>query len=73
MKVAKRIWAVFLVLLASIFIPMLILVAAVSAFQQVFAEWRAIRSVLLHGNLACSIDSDCPPSYQCVGGRCAPI
>lgn len=26
-----------------------------------------------HPELSCSIDSDCPPGYRCIGGRCVPF
>ena len=70
MKVAKRVEAVFLALLAGIFVPLLVWVAVIITFWQIFAEWRAIRVGLLVGNLICSVNADCPPSYECVGGRC---
>ena len=71
-KVGKRAGAVFLVVLAGISAPLLLWVAFILAFQQVFAEWRTTRPQLLSGNLICSIDTDCPPGYQCIGSRCLP-
>ena len=69
-KVGKRAGAVFLVVLAGISAPLLLWVALAIAFEQIFAEWRSTRRQLLSGNLVCSIDTDCPPGYQCIGGRC---
>ena len=72
MKMGKRVGAVFLAALGGIFMPVLVWVAMIAAFRQVFAEWRAIRARLLTGNVVCSINSDCPPGYECIGGRCLP-
>lgn len=70
MKVGKRVRAVFLALLAGISVPLLVWVALVATFYQIFVEWRSTRAWLLSGSLACSIDADCPSGYQCIGGRC---
>ncbi len=71
-KVGKSVGAVFLALLAGVSMPLLVWVAIIIAFRQIFAEWRATRVQLLSGNLICSINADCPPGYQCIGGRCSP-
>lgn len=73
MKITKRIGAVFLAILVSISVPLLVLAAVITAFWQIFAEWRTIRAGLLGGNLACGIDSDCPLGYGCMDGKCVPI
>ena len=72
-KVGKRVGAPFLLLLVGISIPLLIWVAIITAFWQMYIEWRVTRAGLLAGNLICSLDADCPPGYQCIGGRCLPI
>ena len=72
-KVGNRVEAVFLVVLAGISVPLLIWVAIIIALRQIFAEWRAARAQLLSGNLACSINADCPPGYECIGGKCLPM
>jgi len=71
-KVGKRAGVVSVALLAGIFVPLLVWVAIITAFRQIFAEWQATRPQLLSGNLACSIDANCPPGYECIGGRCLP-
>jgi len=72
MKIVKRVGAVFLALLTGISVPLLIWVAVIIAFRQIFTEWRTIRAGLLVGNLVCSVNADCPPGYECMGGRCLP-
>ena len=71
-KVGNRVGAVFLAVLAGISVPLLIWVAVIIALRQIFVEWRVTRAGLLAGNLACSTNIDCPPSYECMGGRCLP-
>ena len=56
-----------LALLAAVVFPLLILVAAGIALHE--NEWRLRRRIV---DLVCSIDSDCPPGYVCVSGRCIP-
>ncbi len=72
-KAGKKVGTALLVVLGSIFAPLLVWVAFCIAIWQVFVEWRTLRSHLLSGNLACSINTDCPPGYVCVGGRCMPV
>jgi len=72
-KVLKRTWAVFLAMLAGISLPLLIWVAIIIVFRQMYLEWRAIRAGLLAGNLTCSLTADCPPGYQCLQGKCLPV
>ncbi len=73
MKVAKRIGAALLAMLAGIFMPLLLWVALTVAFRRIFAEWRAIGAQLRSGNVVCSINSDCPTGYECIGRRCLPM
>jgi len=72
-KVGKRAGVLLLALLVGISSPLLILAAAITAFRQSYVEWRILRGGLLAGNLACSLDSDCPPGYQCIDGKCLPV
>lgn len=72
MKTVRRGGSVFLAGLVGISTPLLIWVAIVIALRQIFAEWRAIRCQLLGGNLVCNLDTDCPPGYACIDGRCLP-
>jgi hypothetical protein len=62
--------AISLAMLAGIAVPLLIWAAIITVLRHMFIEWRTMRSGLLSGNLACSLDADCPPGYRCVGGRC---
>jgi hypothetical protein len=64
----------------------LIIVALIVLFQLAFVwyinigsvltaikSWRvAKRSKEVPLNLTCSVDTDCPTGYICVGGRCIP-
>ena len=72
-KVLKRMMALGLALLAGMALPLLVWTAVFVAFRQLYAEWRSTRAGLLAGNLICSLDTECPPGYQCMGGRCLPI
>ena len=72
MKILKRIGALSLVVLASISVPLLLWMTIISDLRQILAEWRITRAQLLSGNLVCSTDIDCPPGYECIGGRCLP-
>ena len=56
-----------LALLAAAIFPVLIFVGAGVAMHQ--NEWRLRRQIK---ELFCSIDTDCPPGYVCVDGRCVP-
>ncbi|MBM3155605.1 MAG: hypothetical protein FJ008_09830 [Chloroflexi bacterium] len=73
MTALRNAGAVFLAVLASALSPLLIWVAFVAALRQAYAEWRVTRAQLLAGNIACSIHDDCPPGYECLGGRCVPV
>ena len=36
-------------------------------------SWKAVKQTeKAPSNLMCSIDSDCPPGYVCLNGRCMP-
>ena len=72
-KLLKRTRGVCLVMLSSIAAPLLIWAAIIVAFRQMLAEWRNTRAGLLAGNLICNLDTECPPGYQCVEGRCLPV
>jgi len=69
----KRVGAVFLAVVGGISMPFLVWVAGIAALYQIFSEWRATRTWLTSVNLTCDIDADCPPGYQCIGGRCEPV
>lgn len=71
-KLVTRIWRVCLAVLAGIAMPLLVWVASAVAFRQMLLEWRALRPRLSSGNILCSLDTECPPGYQCAGGRCLP-
>jgi hypothetical protein len=72
MKITRGIWSVGLAMLVGFSFPLLVWVAIISAFQQIFSEWRATKAWLMSANLTCNIDGDCPPGYQCIGGSCIP-
>jgi hypothetical protein len=69
---SKRVGAVFLAVVGGISMPLLVWVAGIAALYQIFSEWRTTRTWLMSTNLTCNINADCPPGYQCIGGRCAP-
>lgn len=68
----KRIGAIGLVVLVGVTFPLLIWAAAVFCLTHIYREWRALKGWVQKENLACSIDTDCPPGYVCAGGRCLP-
>lgn len=69
-ELRNRVGTILLATLSSLFVPMLLWAAAIAAFWQMLTEWRVIRTQLFAGNVACSIDTDCPSGYECIGGRC---
>ena len=71
-RLVSRISSVFMVVLAGVLMPLLLWVALVAALRLIFVEWRVVKTRLLSGNVVCSIKSDCPPGYECIGGRCIP-
>lgn len=72
MKIRGRILSVGLAILTGVSMPLLVWVASIAAFYLIFSEWRATKTWLMSAKLACDIDGDCPPGYQCIGGRCIP-
>ena len=72
----RRVAYTLLFLLAGILMPVLIWVAffvairrpLVLSLRQLALPWRR----RLASTMACRIDSDCPPNYVCVGGKCMP-
>jgi len=72
MILGKRIVALFLAVLGGILMPLLLWIGVIAAFRQIFTEWQATRRQLSSGNVLCSTTNDCPPSYQCVSGKCLP-
>ncbi|MBI4304578.1 MAG: hypothetical protein HY665_09625 [Chloroflexi bacterium] len=60
----KRLGKVVLALFIGSIAPLLIWTGAVSALYQKRKETKL--------DLACSIDSDCPPGFVCMRGRCVP-
>ncbi len=72
-KVGNRVWAGLLVMLSVFSVPLLIWAAIILTLRQLIAEWRVIRAGFLRGNLTCSLDTDCPTSYQCRDGKCVPV
>ncbi len=73
LKTGKSIGAVLLAILAGISLPLLIWAAIVHCIRQIYLEWRTFRTGLRAGNLACNLNTDCPPGYACVGGRCQSV
>ena len=63
---------VLLAVLCSLLLPLILLAALGLAVHRIFIEWQYIRKRLLSGGVTCGINNDCPPGYECVGGRCIP-
>jgi len=53
----------------AILTPVLIWVGLAIAIRELLLQWRESR---LPSSLVCRIDTDCPPGYICVAGRCVP-
>jgi len=53
----------------AILFPVLIWVAFIAAIRELSLRWRESR---LPSALVCRLDSDCPPGYVCLDGRCVP-
>jgi hypothetical protein len=68
-RAMRRIAYVPLFLLVAILMPVLIWVALVLVIRQLLLHWQESR---LPSTLVCSFDSDCPPGYVCIAGRCVP-
>ena len=58
-----------LAFLVTILMPLLIWVALGIAIRELLHRWSESR---LPPTLVCRIDTDCPPSYMCLAGRCVP-
>jgi len=58
-----------LFLLVAMLIPVLIWVAFAIAIRELSLRWRESR---LPSALVCRLDTDCPPGYVCLAGRCVP-
>ena len=50
--------------------PLLVWVGAGAALYQWRKEAKLLKQAL--PELSCSIDTDCPPGFVCMGGRCIP-
>ena len=66
----KRLRKCTLALLLGCCAPLLIWVGLGSAIYQRRREVSLIKQAL--PDLACTIDTDCPVGYVCMGGRCVP-
>jgi len=65
----KRLRNCTLALLIGFCTPLLIWVGAGCALYQSRKQKELLKQAL--PNVACSIDSDCPPGFVCVSGQCA--
>jgi len=59
-----------LFLVVAILMPVLIWVAFVVTIRELSLRWRESR---LPSALVCRFDTDCPPGYVCLAGRCVPL
>ncbi len=66
----KRTGYLLLFTLVGCLIPLGIWVAGGSALYQSRKRARLLRQAL--PDLVCSIDTDCPAGFACLGGRCIP-
>jgi len=66
----KQFGVIGLVVLVGVSAPFLIWVATIFCLRQIYKEWRVIRGWLQAKNFTCSLDTDCPPDYVCIDGRC---
>ena len=72
--VGKVLLTPVLVILVSVFVPLLIWASAFIGTWLIFAERRARRGLIAARNIiTCRIDADCPPGYMCIDGRCVPM
>lgn len=62
-----------LVVLMAVFMPILIWVAAIRNIRLALVERRVSHRVSAAEAIACRIDTDCPPGYRCLEGRCVPV
>ncbi len=61
--------SVLLAFLTTILAPVLIWVALAIAVRELLLRWRESH---LPSTMVCRIDTDCPPGYICLAGRCIP-
>jgi len=57
-------------LLFGCFMPVLIWVGVGTAVYQFRKEAKQVKQAI--PDSVCSIDTDCPPGYICISGRCVP-
>lgn len=62
-----------MVVLTAVFMPVLIWVAAIINIRMALTGRRASRRLQVAEAVACHIDTDCPPGYRCLEGRCVPV
>lgn len=67
----KRLRNCTLALLIGLCTPLLIWVGAGSALYQSRKQKNLVKRALT--NVACSIDTDCPPGFVCVSGYCVSV
>lgn len=65
----RKVAPVVAALLAGVLMPVLIWVAAFFTLSALYQRWRESQ---LPSSIVCRIDSDCPPGYMCLAGRCVP-
>ena len=65
----RRVRNCVLAILLGFCVPFLIWIGAGVALYINRKEARMKKAL---GNLTCRIDSDCPPGYECINGRCIP-
>ena len=64
-----KVSSVLLAFLTTILAPVLIWVALAIAVRELLLRWRESH---LPSTMVCRIDTDCPPGYICLAGRCVP-
>ena len=67
----KRLRNCMVALLFGCCVPLLIWVGAGATLYQSRKQTNLLKQAL--PNLACSIDTDCPPGFACVEGQCVPV
>ena len=68
----KQSGVIGLALLIGLSVPLLVWAAAIFCLRQIYKEWWSIRGWLRAGKFTCGLDTDCPPGYVCIDGRCMP-
>lgn len=68
-KAMKPIAYVPLFLIAAVSMPVLVWVALAVVIRELSLRWRESR---LPSAFVCRLDTDCPPGYVCLAGRCVP-